>query len=300
MTNAVKIKNELDAFFINLKAEVVVSELLENSKLSNEDITVRNRSSFSRSYRRDILDVSINTSDKLQIDLSRNGVYDALPQGIFHSKVNIDSPSSYSELRQKSKKEEADARMLFAPLENEFFLHKVFIERQEKKLALQFNNLENSFLLDFWGIKNKVDEEYIFLLAKALPLAYKISKNENLIAQCLSEILKEKVTIKKEFISLDNPTSINNEEYVLGVNTSLELRKTRVLHPYYYITIELTDIENKKKYSKKGIATELIRVFCGYFVPLEIDWEVKLTYNQSKMNFTLSDDSTFLGLSSTL
>ena len=204
MKNSEEIKKELDAFFINLKAEIVVSEFIENSNLSYEDITIKNKSSFTRGYRRDIIDVKMNTNDKLELNLSRNGVYDALPQGVFHSTVNIDSNIPYSEMRQKSKKEEADARTLFAPLENEFFLSRVGVEQEEKKLALQFNNLENSFLLYFWGIKDKVADEYVFLLAKALPLAYKISKDEKLIAQCLSEILHEKITIKKDFINLKN------------------------------------------------------------------------------------------------
>ena len=300
MVNAKDIKNEINSFFVNLKAEVIVSELLENTELSNEDITIKNISSFTRGYRRDIIDANINTKDKLQINLSRNGVYDALPQGLFHSTVSINSDASYAQMRQKSKKEEADARMLFAPIENEFFLHKVFIEEEEKKLALEYNSTENSFLLEFWGIKNKVADEYVFLLAKALPLAYKISRSENLISLCLSEILNEKVTIVKEYIPLNNTIKKEKEDYSLGINTSLELDKTRVLHPFYYINIELSNIKNKEKYSENGIASKLISVFCEYFVPLEIDWEVNITYNQSNINFELNNENTFLGLSATI
>ena len=301
MKGAEKIKNEIDTLFLNLKAEVVVSELLDTSNISPEDITIKNKSSFSRSYRRDIIDTAINFNDKIQFNLSRNGIYDALPQGMFHTTVGLNSSIPYNEMRKKSKKEEADARTLFAPLENEFFLSKVAVEQEEKKLALQFNNLDNSFLLKFWGLKNKVAEEYVFLLAKALPLAYNISKSETLIAQCLSEILQENVSIKKEFISLKNISPKKDKEYTLGVNTTLQLNETRILHPYYYIIIEISDLKSKKKYEKNGIATQLISVFCEYFVPLEIDWEFKISFkNQSNNNFTLNDESAFLGLSAVL
>ena len=60
---------------------------------------------------------TINPYKKLEATLSRNGLYDALPQGIFHKSVGIDTKLSYSEIRQKNKKEEKDARGFFAPLE---------------------------------------------------------------------------------------------------------------------------------------------------------------------------------------
>ncbi len=300
MASAAKVKNELNTFFVDLKAEVVVAEILENSKISNQEITVRNRSCFARGYRRDIINAKTSIDHKLEINLSRNGIYDALPQGIFHSAIALNSRKTFSELRQKIKKEEADARMLFAPLENEFFLHRVFLEQQEKKLALQFNNRNNSFLLDFWDLKGKVANEYVFLLIKVLPLAYKISKNETLIAQCLGEILQEKVTIEKKFINLTNKQIDKKQDDVLGVNSTLTLSKTRILYPFYCITIELSDLADKEKYANDGIAAQLIRVFCDYFVPLEIDWETKITYASSKSNFELNSESAFLGLSTTI
>ena len=300
MKNVNDIKEELAVFFENLKAEVIIAELLENSKMAKEDITILNKSTFTRGFRRDIVKTEVSENNKLQFQLSRNGIYDALPQNVFHSSIPINSKVPFSQTRQKSKKEEANARKLFAQIENEFFLHRVFIEQYEKELSLQFNNVENSFLLDFWGIKDKVDQEYIFLLVKALPLAYKISKDEKLIAQCLGNILNEKVSIEKKYVSLENNVQPNEDNNVLGVNASLALAKTNVLYPKFIITIELSDVKNEKKYAENGKGLNLISVFCEYFVPLEADWEIELTYKKADIDFKLNDESIFLGLSTAI
>ena len=64
-------------------SEVVVNELLETSSLSEEEVTVLNQSTFARGFRRDIIGVELNLRDKIQFNLSRNGLHDALPQGLF-------------------------------------------------------------------------------------------------------------------------------------------------------------------------------------------------------------------------
>lgn len=295
------IQEDFNNFYLNLRAEVLVSELLENTHLTEEDIIVLAKSTFSRGFRRDLMDSKINSNDKFEINISRNGIYDALPQGVFHKSVGIDTNLTYGEIRQKNKKEEKDARMLFAPIENEFFLQRVYLEQEEKNTIFELNNsLENSFAIDFWGIKEKVPKEYIFEFTKVLPYAHKVSKSESLIAQCLEQILNEKVLIKKTFKSLENPSKKNSKNDILGLNSSLLVEKTNVLYPFYFITIEISSLKNRYRYQENAIGNQLISVFCEYFVPLEIEYEINITFNQKESNFALNNESTVLGLSATI
>jgi len=82
------IYKELTDTYQNLKAEVFVTEILENSELDLADIDIFNQSTFSRSYRRDVIDFKIDSysrdTDKLQFHIARNGLYDTLPEGLFH------------------------------------------------------------------------------------------------------------------------------------------------------------------------------------------------------------------------
>ncbi len=295
------IQEDFSNFYLNLRAEVLVSELLENTDITEEDIVVLSQSTFSRGFRRDLIGSKINSNNRFEINISRNGIYDALPQGVFHKSVGIDTNLSYSEIRQKNRKEERDARMLFAPIENEFFLHRVYLEQEEKNIIFELNNsLDNSFAIDFWGIKDKVPNEYILSFAKVLPYAHKVSKSEGLIAQCLEEILNEKVHITKKFKPLKNPLEKNKKNDVLGLNSSLAIDETNVLYPFYFINIEISNVKKRYRYQENAIGNQLISVFCEYFVPLEIEYEINITFNQKEGNFALNEESTVLGLSATI
>lgn len=294
------LQEDFSLYYTNLKAEVLISELLENTNLAEEDLSIIFDGSFTRGFRRDIIDSKVNNNQKLEVRISRNGIYDAMPEGVFHKPVGIDTGLSHSDVRQKNRKEEKDARLFFAPIENEFFLHRVYVEQEEKKILSKLNNsIENSFIIDFWDIRHKVPKEYIFLFVKALPYAYKISKNEKLIAQSLEDILNEKVEIIKKFEPLVNNTT-SKESTLLGINTSLAVDKTSILYPYYYINIKISNLKNRYLFLKGGIGSQLISVFCQYFVPLEIEYEVSVDYIQNNEVFSLNEESTILGLSTTL
>lgn len=299
--NIRNIQEDFSRSYLNLRAEVLVSELLENTDLTEEDIVVLLQSTFTRGFRRDVIGSKIDTNDKFEINISRNGIYDALPQGVFHKSVGIDTNLSYGEIRQKNKKEERDARKFFAPIENEFFLHRVYLEQEEKNTIFELNNsIDNSFTIDFWGIKERVPEEYIFSFTKVLPYVHKISKSEILIGQCLEKILNEKVEIIKKFKALDNPSDKSVKNDVLGLNSSLEIDKTNVLYPFYFINIEIASLKNRYRYFNNAIGNQLISVFCDYFVPLEIEYEINIIFNQKESNFALDEESTVLGLSATI
>ncbi|WP_010521171.1 hypothetical protein [Aquimarina agarivorans] len=291
------IHKEFSENFHDLKAEILVLELLENTYLEEEDIVVLFKSNFARGFRRDILNSKINDKGKFEIQISRNGMYDAIPQGVFHKPVGINTQMAYKEIRRKNRKEEKDARMLFAPLENEFFLQKIAIEKEEKNNLFKFNNsIKDSFPIDFWGIRDKVPAKYIFEFVKALPFAHKISKDKDLIAKCLEKIIKEKVEIYNAFKPLNNSGNYH-EEQVLGLNLSLDTKKTTVLFPFFTICITISNLNSRHLFTKNGIGTQFISVFCEYFVPLEAEYEIQVNNTSSKEIFCLNEESAVLGLS---
>ncbi len=299
-TSVNDIQTQLDAFFLNLKAEVLVSELLEHADLSWEDIIVLNKSTFKRGYRRDVIEAKVNINDKLELQISRNGIYDALPKGLFHVPITTSTGLTFSEIRQRSKKEEKEARLLFAPIENEFFYQRVAIEQHEQQVEQELSHTDSSFLIDFWGVKDLVDHSYVMALIKLLPSAHKISRSKSLLAHALSEILKETITIEKVYLPFAAKKPQEAEAFVLGANTVLHAETTDELYPHYNIIITLSDLKNKALYEKKGVGMQLIEVFCSYFVPLEIDWSIILEHNTTHPNITLNTEQAILGLSTTL
>ncbi|MBW1296745.1 hypothetical protein [Aquimarina litoralis] len=283
---------ELISTYQNLKAEVFVAEILEKSSLDLTDIDIFNNSTFSRSYRRDVIDIKLDTysrdKDKLQLHLSRNGLYDTLPEGFFHEPVKAKSDISFTELHQKQKKEEKDARAFFSPLENEFFTQRINIEKNERELINEFANLRTDFLLKFWNIDPNIPKDYSIKLLQLLPYVHKISGEIELTALSLEKIIDEKVTITKKHRRLEDP---NNETKAqknqLGVDLVLALNETVISYPLWEITIGPVSQKNIDKYIIGGATKKFISIFCDYFIPMEIDTTINVTYSNKEETFTL-------------
>jgi len=166
--------DELISVYQNLRAEVIVAEV-EAASENKIDFLINNKSAFSRSYRRDVINVEVlEELDLLALNLSRNSIYDSLPEGLFHSSKAA-KKMSYAAKRKKYKEEESDARAFFSPIENEFFIQRLNIEKNERTLLENFYSLKDDFLIDFWKINKAIPKAYILKLIKILPFSFKIA-----------------------------------------------------------------------------------------------------------------------------
>ena len=94
--NLEQIFNQLLRVYSNIKAEVLITEMQSNLDLADDDFLIANQSTFSRAYRRDIIDTNSTAhKNKLTVNLSRNGLYDILPEGLFHTQELSKDTSSY-------------------------------------------------------------------------------------------------------------------------------------------------------------------------------------------------------------
>lgn len=285
------LSKRLNKIYENLKAEVIVAELQKNTSLTSSNITTTNQSTFRRSHRRDVLNVSVKNDTDLDFSLSRNGLYDQLPEGVFHSLSSSKNKTSYSSLRKKYKEEEKDARHFFSPLENEFFQQTLNIEVNEQELFSSFSNLDHHFLSSFWKIKKNIPKNLLLKLLKLLPHSYKIVGNIELTALCLEKIINKNVSIKKTYVNNNRLTYDVNSNFILGVDFSLENNDSVIYNPAYEITIgPIEEHEIDKFINKKSGINKLISIFYNYFVPLEIETKTKFNVNH-KNGFTLSNDS---------
>ncbi len=297
---------ELIAVYENLKAEVLIAEIQENSSATADDFVIANKSTFSRPYRRDIIKVdNLINEDRLTLNLSRNGLYDTLPEGLFHvPKSNSDS-SSYIEHRKIVKKEEQNARSFFSPLENEFFYQRLRIECNERELLDDFYNLNDDFLIDFWNIAGQIPEAYILKLIKLLPHSHKISGDFELTRMCLEKILDEKVTFKKKFentmrVNDSEEKDLRNRELQLGVDSVLNGSNHTILSPALKVTIGPVSEKNINKYLKKDGVIKFINTFYDYFIPMEVDVITEFTLI-NKDGFLLdATNSPIMGISTQL
>lgn len=282
--------SELLSVFQNLKAEVVVAELQEKTTLSIEDVLVNNKSTFNRPYRRDIIDIENidNESRKLGLNLSRNGIYDLLPEGLFHSEALNKKATSYAGKRTLFKKQEKQARSFFSPIENEFFYQRLQIENGERRLLNDFYTLKEDFLINFWKIDRDIPREYLLKLVKLLPYSYQIAGDLELTKLCLEKILDEKVVFTKTYENIfGKEKRTKTESPDLGVNMILHSEQTEVLQPVIEAEIGPIATEKIPAYTAKNGVLKFIDIFYDFFIPLE--FKVKTSFKAINKNGFLID-----------
>lgn len=185
----------------DVRAEVVVGELLDN-QVQQDAVTMQMENVFSRAFARDILGAKLDDSQPyhpfITLQLSRDGLYDRLPEGLFHE-FSSQRRGGVSEMvahYKKQQQEELQARKFFRPIEHEFFLQRVFLEQREKHLLFDaFGKDADQLFLSFWNISPNLPRVSVNRLVKLLPYMHRIAGNIPLVQLCLQVILEEKVSI---------------------------------------------------------------------------------------------------------
>ncbi|PID68427.1 MAG: hypothetical protein CR968_01795 [Flavobacteriia bacterium] len=286
-----KIVEELNTVYENIKAESLIIELQKAGAIEDEFV-IHNKSSFKRGYRRDVLAQKQLDDSKLLLELSRDGIYDSLPEGVFH-KNNENQNTSYNYKRQQKKKEEENSRLFFSPIENELFGQSIKVEKNEQKLLEDFYNTNNDFVLKFWNLDNHRNNKYILKMIKLLPHCHKISGDLNLIRLSLQKILNNEVQITKSFRNLDIKPKKGKE--VLGVNTITKTPKLNVAVPFIEVGIGPVSIDYFKK--NHEIIMDFLKIFYNYFLPLELQVETKFFSNDKEKLKLNKNNAPILGVS---
>lgn len=288
------IHEELSTVYENLKAEVLVAEIQENSAAGNSDFVISNKGTFSRAYRRDIIDVdAMLHEDKLTLNLSRNSLYDVLPEGLFHAPHVNKEGDSYTNRRKVVKQEEQDARLFFAPIESEFFYQRLHLEQHERAMLDDFYNLKDDFLINFWNLDTDIPQEYMVKLMKVLPYCHKITGDLELTRLCLAKILGQPVSFKSTYrdkasTEIDTARAESTEGFQLGVNSILDGYSYEVYTPVLEVSIGPVAQKIAGRYLEKNGVSKFIETFYDYFLPMELETKTIVTAKK-EVGFVLDD-----------
>ncbi len=281
----------------NLKAEVVASILYENG-LDPLKTFSNYTSSFNRTYRNDIYSAQYDKEKNiLDLLISRNGLYDMLPEGLFHPEIiendTNTSVKNFTSSYKKQKKEENQARLFFKPFENHLFNFQVDIENKEKSL-LNNSHEFRQFFMQFWELESWItDEQFIFLLG-VLPYTKQIKGNIKTICQILSHHLKKEITFKKTWIEINSTNDSLQDNLILGQN--FVMGNTSDQLPFVEFLIHDISDNEIESYSKGGYFYRFIKLFFEYFLPIELEYNLKVkpNYKQTKSEFGILGHSSIL------
>jgi hypothetical protein len=296
---------EISSNLHDLKAETLVNQALQN-KLNSDDFVARHDGRFVREYRPDVYNIDkiddARRHQLIQLRLSRSGLYDLVPEGLFHqSYTSAKANNSATELAAQSRidrKKELAARKFFQPIENSFFRQQVMLERQEENILAGIDNgLLNDYFFSFWEFPAALNKTSAMLLVLLLPYAHEIAGDLALMQDCLEILLQENVTV-----SLVPPAELTAPGNASDLGTG-ELGNDMVCgntfaedYPCLQYTIGPLQHSKPVDYVTGGDNDLLLQVFNNYFAPVEADITIDVEVDRSKALVELSEvESPILG-----
>lgn len=281
MDEIIEIKNKINSIPYDLRAEIVLSSLLENCNEFGYEFLIDYQGQFKRPYSTDVLgcevvDYEYDATQFLKVDISRDGIYDSLPEGVFHypktERLNRSVDDMTKEYRLQQKEEES-ARKFFMPFENEFFLNGLMRDKAEKEFLLRLNQGKPiDFLIEFWDIDKTLPETLVSKFIRLLPYLHKLVGKLDKTAYCLEYLLDEQVeivelgyhdlsesnqnvTLDNCFLGLDMISGMSYMDYSLNIEFKIGPLKNSAFTDYIH----------------NGGIRRFIDLFYEYFLPVEID-----------------------------
>nr|WP_315026267.1 type VI secretion system baseplate subunit TssG [uncultured Chryseobacterium sp.] len=281
----------------DIRAEVIINDLQIQHDNNQEQYVIQKEGQFSRAYRFDVLDAQVaddnDSSQILCLKLSRDSMYDTLPEGISHAPKNDhpekdvdDMISEYNE----QKKNQKSARLFFQPFENEFFRYGVETENFESNFlsALNSSNVSDIFY-NFWNISKGFPPLLISKFIRLLPFAYKIVGNIPLAAHILSILLEEKVEVRdrdyQEYTDINQSVLLGNTR--LGIDSITGIRYDDYSR---HLNIKIGPLEQSSfmDFIDEGSKKRFVNLFYEHFLPIEIEINTIILLSKEKQKFELN------------
>ena len=297
MSRIEEISQYVNQLSFDLKAEMLVAVLAEQ-RIDPVEVLSAYDGQFRRNWTRDIDKSTIqhleNDEEMLCLHLNRDGIYDSLPELLFHSNFESENQSAEDMAKDsmRLKAEEKESRSFFQPFENEIFLQRAQLAMKENQLLKSiYTEFLTGIIPDFWIADNDLPENYLARLKKLLPLANRITGDLGLTGQSLEFVLNEKVEVTFSADQKEDPDYFESGilgSSLLGVDTICGNYVNGFLDDMVFTIGPITNNETGELV-KSGRMDKFLDCFYGYFIPFELDVETKYVFGNEESTFILSD-----------
>ncbi len=287
-----------------LTLERFVDELLAATDSDTWPVLISPQGTFRRSYHADVLAVTppVGQTETIRIDVAREGLYDMLPEGLFHESppggAGIDTEAAVRDVEQ-NQQEEREARRFFLPLEQEFYRQKIALEHQEHAFfqSARPGSRAGALLRKLWGIPAELpaaqQQRFLFLVSHLHRLAGQLPAVE----RCFAFLLSVPVQISQQYPPA--PASFEQPPVPLGEAT---LGHDAVLGdtlddpwPYWQLTVGPVAGEQLRSLLEGGATNRFIGWLAGYLLPAGVDYQLNIEVEPDDQAFCLEDDTSFGG-----
>ncbi len=288
----------------NLTLERYVDELLSTTASEDWPVLISPQGTFRRSYHADILAVTppVGQTETIRIDVAREGLYDMLPEGMFHEGgaggTGIDTEAAVQEVEQ-NRREEREARRFFLPLDQEFYRQKIALEHQEHAFfqSARPGSRAGAFLRKLWGIPAELpaaqQQRFLFLVPHLHRLAGQLPEVERCFAFLLSVPVQLIPQYHLESAPFEQPP-VPLGEATLGHDAVLGDALDDPW-PYWQLTVGPVAGEQLRSLLEGGATNRFIGWLAGYLLPAGVDYQLNVEVEADDQAFCLEDDTSFVG-----
>ncbi|UEQ77476.1 type VI secretion system baseplate subunit TssG [Chryseobacterium arthrosphaerae] len=284
----------------DFKAEAVAVNLLKYHRTVS-NIFIDRVGVNDRAYLKDIKSISSSylgfDEEVFTIESYREGIYDYLPEGLFHppslgaSRKNVDTV--VREIR-KQKKVEEDARKFFRPFELEVFFTEISALLKESEFDITSNT---DALLDtvseLWPLVRMLDKQSAYIFMHILPFFHQIRGDKRWFERCMTAFLQVPVEVTfspnviDEIEKNDNSMLLGNSR--LGV-TYIPSGRHMDGQRNWVVNIGPIPYEEMKKYIPGSPFRKVLQALYDYFLPVTVDVEENFVTEKVEYSFSLEDD----------
>ena len=291
-------------------ADAVAAYMVEKG-YDPDKIIISRLGADKRGYGKEIEELSLyyseyDQSDYVQILANRDGIYDILPEGIFHQTVNRKFNKDKEEVIDEIKihrEEEFFARKFFRLFEIE--LDHVLTDIALLEIAFDKRTSHPDYtgiFRSFWPVMNLLDRRQAVLFLHTIPILEKIRNSNSGIEESLSLILG--VPISLEPVILEKKESYSDFESKLGTSRlGLDLVLGNTFNDGQYdlkVCVGPMSALKMKDFLQGEKNDRILNELCQLFFPANVFKVMEYILDPEDSRFILSTNqiATYLGINS--
>nr|WKN35099.1 type VI secretion system baseplate subunit TssG [Tunicatimonas sp. TK19036] len=284
---------------VDVKPEVILANAIRRQLLKAEDVYIRPISTFQRSFTKDFFSIERREKENKKpyyyVNVTREGLYDTLPEGVFHQTLKkdaqIDTETAVEELALH-RQEEKEARLFFLPLEQEFYRLQMLAEWQESNILLSsLNRQQYDALIELWDLPKGLTTYQTIMMLHIIPMLHRVVGDEKATSNLLSLVMGVSVQVRSHQSTTHQLDEVNLPPlgaFCLGKDSILG-NLIEDYHPSYQLIVGPIKKKYITDYLPGGKGRKTLFSLCAFFLPCQSDITMTIEIDQKETGLVLDE-----------
>ncbi|MGN6352247.1 MAG: hypothetical protein ACTHLB_02605 [Parafilimonas sp.] len=289
---------------IDFKAEVIAAEMIEHG-LNADRIMILLSGGTKRSFRSDVTLIEDELSEYdhkayTLINTSREGIYDMLPEGLFHQPTPHKNAKTGKEIIKSIKQrrqEEVNARKFFLPFETAINFLRMQMALYENRLDKRshYDDLVSIFA-DKWEIFQYLDARQSNIFILLIPILHNLRDDFDAIETILETMFLLPVTISLQPqlpLQPANPAVSVLGDSALGIDLTTGNMHFDTGEDEIHIIIHCKKNKVLQQFMPGGNNEKILQLLYDYLLPVHLDITTTFELDTSDKITKLADAKSF-------